>query len=927
MLVQGGMKPNRLLTVLLLAAGMHSRASAQGSGVTLPLINVSLLGSTSGSQCSTPVQGPDGFLYGVTSLGGPNNAGVLFKASLDGKSVVQLHAFAGLGLLGTNNGGANPKGALLYGPDGNLYGVCQNGGANGAGAIYRIAPDGSGFTALHAFAGALLGVNAGGANPTAALALGPDGKLYGVCPNGGTSGAGTLFRLGLDGSGFTALHNFTGGADGAHPVAEVTIGANGALYGTARAGGASGLGVVYRALADGSLVALHSFNGPDGSHPLASVTIGHDGNLYGVTNDGGAANLGVAFAVAPDGSAFTPLASFSATTGGNPTATLTAGADGDLLGTTTSGGANGAGSVVQLSADGDLAPLYSFPAGDSSPSGLSVDVGGLLHAGVDVGNVGSLLSVAFPPVITSPLTINGLLGQPFSYQITASGVPTLFSATGLPAGLSIDSTSGLITGTPSSAGAATVTIGASNLLGTDAKPLVVTILPQGPGLTITALAGGQVGVPYSFQVTANGNPTSFTATGLPSGLTINPTTGLILGTPTQAGNATVTITATGAGGLSTGTFTLPVLPAVPVITSAAGVNVQIGTPLTYQITATGNPAAFTATGLPAGLSVDATTGLITGTPTQLGVFPISVTAANAGGTGTGTVGLSVTTEPSTAPIIESPASVSAQIGVPFSYQILASGDPTSFGASGLPGGLGIDAATGLISGVPTQAGNFTVTISASSAQGTGTASLTTAISGTTPLPAAPAITSPTEAAAQLGAAFNYQITATNSPTSYGATGLPEGLSVNAGTGAITGTPTRAGEFSFVISASNAGGTGESTVSTQVTSELPVITITPASDTVSPGQIGKFVLTRTGDTSSLLLVAYRIRGNALANVDYVNRKTSGFKKFKPGHATANIGFDPIGAPGDANRKKVKLVLEPGANYTLGAQAKAKMFIEP
>ena len=236
-----------------------------------------------------------------------------------------------------------------------------------------------------------------------------------------------------------------------------------------------------------------------------------------------------------------------------------------------------------------------------------------------------------------------------------------------------------------------------------------------------------------------------------------------------------------------------------------------------------------------------------------------------------------------------------------------------------------DPATGLITGTPTQSGNFPITITATSPQGNGTATVSMAVSGVTPLPAAPVVTSPTDAAAQLGAEFAYQITATNSPTSYGATGLPDGLTVDATTGLISGTPTTTGNFSFVISASNAGGTGVSTVSTQVADQLPVITIRAMSSSVrvGSGELGKFMLTRTGDTSGILLINYKVTGDAIPDVDYAKRR--GVKRFKAGRGTVFVSIYPEGDLNGYSYKKVKLTLKASDNYTVGAPGKAKMRI--
>jgi PKD repeat protein len=224
------------------------------------------------------------------------------------------------------------------------------------------------------------------------------------------------------------------------------------------------------------------------------------------------------------------------------------------------------------------------------------------------------------PVITSPTTATGQVGVAFSYQITASNGPIIsYNATGLPAGLSVNTSTGLISGTPTTAGTYSVTISATNSSGTGSATLTLTIKPPPPVITSATTASGTVGIAFSYQITATNNPTSFNATGLPGGLTVNTTTGVISGTPTTAGTYTVTISATNAGGTGSATLTLTVVnPPPPVITSATTATGQVGVAFSYQITATNNPTSFNATGLPAGLTVNTTTGLISGTPTTAG---------------------------------------------------------------------------------------------------------------------------------------------------------------------------------------------------------------------------------------------------------------------------------------------------------------------
>ena len=456
------------------------------------------------------------------------------------------------------------------------------------------------------------------------------------------------------------------------------------------------------------------------------------------------------------------------------------------------------------------------------------------------------------PIINSSLSAAGTIGTAFSYSITASNGPTSYSASPLPAGLAINTGTGAITGTPTTAGTTSVLLGATNTSGTGNATLTITVTAAGvaPVITNTPLtAGGTVGTAFSFGIIASNSPTSYSATPLPAGLTVNTATGAITGTPAAAGTTSVLLGATNATGTGNATLTITVaaVGAVPVINNspltAPG---TVGTPFSFTITAAGSPTSFSASPLPAGLSIVAATGAITGTPTTVGTTSVLLGATNANGTGNATLTITVAASSATPIITISPFTAAGTVGTPFNFQITATGLPTSFFANVLPPGLSLNTVTGVITGTPTVDGVTAMLISATNGNGVGrTADLTVTIGRAT---AAPIISNAVlTAAGTIGTPFSYLVTATGSPTIYSASPLPPGLSIVAATGAITGTPTTAGTTVIVITATNAFGTSTTTVTATVAAATvaPVIT----SPATSPGTVGSpivpYVIVATG----------------------------------------------------------------------------------
>jgi uncharacterized repeat protein (TIGR03803 family) len=224
------------------------------------------------------------------------------------------------------------------------------------------------------------------------------GNLYGTSVEEGKFGGGTVFQVTSSGV-HTVLYNFTGGADGGEPYKGVTLDPAGNLYGTAVTGGTGagcdgGCGVVYKLTNSGGTwvqSVLHNFTGGnDGSGPGSGLTFDKQGNLYGTTPTGGAKGFGVIYQLKPSGSGNWKLSVIHTFTGGADGLGGSAGrlildAAGNLYGTCTVGGVNGSGTVYELSfrqGQWHLTTLYAFkdqPDGALPYGGLIFDRAGNLY--------------------------------------------------------------------------------------------------------------------------------------------------------------------------------------------------------------------------------------------------------------------------------------------------------------------------------------------------------------------------------------------------------------------------------------------------------------------------------------------------------------------------------------------------------------------
>jgi uncharacterized repeat protein (TIGR03803 family) len=298
------------------------------SGELTVLRHFGASGDINGSQPGGPVLHRSGYVYGVTSTGGANNTGVLYRWHPT-SGYKRLYSF------GSGTAGAAPSGQLLLASDGNIYGVTKAGGTCGNGTVYRYVIATGQVANVHSFCGLE------GGSPLTGVIQATNGDLYGTAYNGGVYGGGTLYRLSLAGA-FSQIHAF-GAASGPRAPSRLTQGKDGLLYGTSWGGGfmdggtvfsssltgavsmraeltrapmspanpsmnaallerftgvfygvtyANGGGTVFQFRASNRSVSLiHTFDGWSPGFPLGGLAIGPDGNLWGTTTDGALPNF------------------------------------------------------------------------------------------------------------------------------------------------------------------------------------------------------------------------------------------------------------------------------------------------------------------------------------------------------------------------------------------------------------------------------------------------------------------------------------------------------------------------------------------------------------------------------------------------------------------------------------------------------------
>ncbi|MHC4713164.1 MAG: putative Ig domain-containing protein, partial [Planctomycetota bacterium] len=461
--------------------------------------------------------------------------------------------------------------------------------------------------------------------------------------------------------------------------------------------------------------------------------------------------------------------------------------------------------------------------------------------------------------ITTTSLPDGQVGVSYSQTVQATGGVTPYSwsvvSGSLPAGLSLGSSTGTISGTPTAYGATNFTLEVTDdqsPADSDQQSLWITIDPETLEVTTTSLPDGQVGVSYSQTVSATGGDTPYTwsvvSGSLPAGLSLGSSTGTISGTPTAYGTSNFTVEVEddwSPPNSDQQALSITVDPETLEITTTSLPDGTQGVSYSQTVQATGGDTPYTwsvvSGSLPAGLSLGSSTGTISGTPTAYGTSNFTVEVEDDWSPpNSDQQALSITVDPADLDITTTSLD-EGRVGVSFSDTVEAAGGATPYSWSvvsgSLPGGLSLNSSTGVISGTPTSSGtsNFTMEVEDDwTPQDSDQQALSITVYAdlevtTTSLPGG-----------QVGVSYSQTVQATGGKTPYTwsvvSGSLPAGLSLGSSTGTISGTPTAHGTSNFTVEVSDDQSPADSdqqALSITVDPETLEITTTSLPD----GQVG------------------------------------------------------------------------------------------
>jgi uncharacterized repeat protein (TIGR03803 family) len=325
-------------------AGSIFKMSPSGNITILKQFNLNVDGGYPDGEL---IKGNDDFFYGLTSSGGPNGYGAIFKISADGNYTL-LKSFS------INTDGGSPNGHLVLAKDGNFYGTAHRGGANGAGTIFKLTSAGV-FSVIYNMNKAT-----DGGDSYSSLTEGKDGDLYGATYAGGSNGYGTIFKITTAGV-LTVLKNLNGTSDGGNTQSDLIQASDNNFYGTCYNGGSVGYGTIFKITTNGTYTVIKNLSySSDGANPASSLMQNSDGNFYGITKIGGSNGAGTIYKLTQAG-IYSVIHHLNAATDGNTSSSgLINGFDNDLYALCSFGGANNMGTVFKVSTTGSLMVLNNF---------------------------------------------------------------------------------------------------------------------------------------------------------------------------------------------------------------------------------------------------------------------------------------------------------------------------------------------------------------------------------------------------------------------------------------------------------------------------------------------------------------------------------------------------------------------------------------
>ncbi len=430
-------------------------------------------------------------------------------------------------------------------------------------------------------------------------------------------------------------------------------------------------------------------------------------------------------------------------------------------------------------------------------------------------NNGTVVQKTLTWQVNAPITITtsslppGIINRAYSSPLSSQGGATtplawsLVSGT-LPSGISL-TTLGVLTGTPTVAGQFPVTVRATDGVNPVTKSLTINVYP--PLIINTdSLPPATVGQSYSASVVAAGGSGSATlsAGGLPANLTMG-ASGSITGTPTTGGTFTVSVSASDptSGQFASKQLSLTVNYVDLTISTGGDLGgTAVGTPLARTFAATGGKPPFTwsASGLPATFSLDAT-GNLSGTPTAAGNFTFTAKV-----TDNQPVSTTATFSVQVLGITSVPQTGSASTVAPYSGSFGATGGaaPYVWSATGVPDGMALSS-SGALSGTPKAAGKRSLSVRVTDSRNV---SVTTSFSLDITAPPTLTISKGSLGTATKDMTYSDSLAAGGGVAPYTWTveggALPDGLSLGSD-GSITGTPTKAGSYSFTAKVKDSSG--------------------------------------------------------------------------------------------------------------------------